>query len=244
MPDYSEDYLLDKKVRIFQPDDGYRASVDAVFLSALVGRAAPGERILDVGSGTGAISLCLAHRFPDCQITGLELQPRLAELSNLSAAANGFANLRYLNRDIRRPLPEIENGSFHHVITNPPYSGGEMPSPNPSKAAAHDFKQFDLPSWIGFCLKKIRPQGYFYIINRAEAVDDILFCLHGKAGGATIVPLYSKAGQPAKRVLIRARKDAKSPARIMPGLVVHSIEGGYSQAAEKILRRAEPLLND
>lgn len=54
MADYGEDYLLDKRVKIFQPDDGYRASVDAVFLSALVGSAAPGERILDIGSGTGA----------------------------------------------------------------------------------------------------------------------------------------------------------------------------------------------
>ena len=98
MADYGEDYLLDKRVKIFQPDDGYRASVDAVFLSALVGSAAPGERILDIGSGTGAVSLCLAHRFPACEITGLEIQPRLVELSSLSAAANGFANLRYLNR--------------------------------------------------------------------------------------------------------------------------------------------------
>ncbi len=244
MPSYNEDYLLDKKVKIFQSDDDYRASVDAVFLSALVGRAAPGERILDVGSGTGAVSLCLAHRFPNCQITGLELQPRLAELSNLSADANGFTNLCYLNCDIRNPLPEIENGSFHHVITNPPYSRGEMPSPNPSKATAHNFKQFDLPSWIDFCLKKIRPQGYFYIINRAEAIDNILFCLHGKTGNISIVPLYSKAGQPAKRVLIRARKNSKAPARIMPGLIVHNEKGGYSQAAEKILRQAEPLLND
>ena len=39
MADYGEDYLLDKRVKIFQPDDGYRASVDAVFLSALVGSA-------------------------------------------------------------------------------------------------------------------------------------------------------------------------------------------------------------
>ena len=45
MADYGEDYLLDKRVKIFQPDDGSRASVDAVSLSALVGSGAPFSRL-------------------------------------------------------------------------------------------------------------------------------------------------------------------------------------------------------
>ena len=236
MADYGEDYLLDKRVKIFQPDDGYRASVDAVFLSALVGSAAPGERILDIGSGTGAVSLCLAHRFPACEITGLEIQPRLVELSSLSAAANGFANLRYLNRDIRRPLPDIANCSFHHVISNPPYAEHDMPSPNPGKAFAHNGKNFSLSGWISFCLKMLRPQGCFYMINRAEAITEILACLHGRMGAVRIVPLFSKPGQDAKRVIVAARKDSKAPAVICPGLTVHNSDGSYTPAAHKILR--------
>ena len=160
-----------------------------------------------------------------------------------SAAANGFANLRYLNRDIRRPLPDIANCSFHHVITNPPYAEHDMPSPNPGKAFAHNFRQFDLASWIAFALKMMRPKGHFYMINRTEAVTEILSALRGKAGAITIVPLYSKKGQDAKRVLVSARKDSKAPARILPGLVVHNDDGSYSAAAERILRGGECLPN-
>ena len=69
MQNYSQDYLLDKKVKIFQPLDGYRASTDAVFLSALLSGVKPHEKILDVGSGTGAISLCLAERFKNKNIS-------------------------------------------------------------------------------------------------------------------------------------------------------------------------------
>ena len=92
MTNYSNDYLLNKQVKIFQPLNGYRASTDAVILSSLVNKVKPGDKILDVGSGTGAISLCLAARFreKDPQITGLELQPELTDLSNKSASANGF----------------------------------------------------------------------------------------------------------------------------------------------------------
>ena len=59
---YTKDYLLDKKVTIFQPIDGYRASTDAVLLSAMIDNSVKNASILDVGSGTGAISLCLAQR--------------------------------------------------------------------------------------------------------------------------------------------------------------------------------------
>ena len=62
MQNYTQDYLLDKKVKIFQPVDGYRASTDAVLLSAMPAAIKAGDKILDIGSGTGAISLCLAEK--------------------------------------------------------------------------------------------------------------------------------------------------------------------------------------
>ena len=57
---YTNDYLLDRQVKILQPVDGYRASTDAVFLSSLVDgkKIKENAAVLDVGSGTGAVSLC------------------------------------------------------------------------------------------------------------------------------------------------------------------------------------------
>lgn len=242
MRDYSEDYLLDKRVRIFQPLDGYRASTDAVLLSSLITQIKSGDTILDVGSGTGAVSLCLAHRFADkkISITGLEIQSSLAELSNQSAEANGFETfLHYLNYDIKLKIPGIENCSFTHVITNPPYAEKDMPSPNVGKSFAHNHHDFSLSKWLDFCIKMLRPQGYFYTINRAEAVEEILYSLHGRLGNIKVIPLYSKAGQNAKRVMITARKDKHAAAVITPGLIIHEADGKYTQAAHKILRLGE-----
>ena len=109
MIDYTNDYLLNLKVKIFQPVNGYRASTDAVLLSSLPDKVKKGDAVLDVGSGTGAISLCLAHRFRQLgvSICGFELQPELASLSAQSAAANGFSDfLNYCCTDIRsRNIP-------------------------------------------------------------------------------------------------------------------------------------------
>lgn len=239
MIEYTNDYLLNLKVKIFQPSNGYRASTDAVILSALPEKIKNKDRILDIGSGTGAISLCLAHRLQqyDVQIHGFELQKDLTELSNLSAQANNFSHfLQYHNVDIRNnKLPEKAN-SFQHVISNPPYSESDMKSPNKSKSLAHNFTEFNLNNWIQFCLKMLAPFGYFYMINRAEALPQMLSSLQGKAGDINIIPLYSKEGQKAKRVLVSARKSSKAPATIQPAFIIHKKDGTYTTQAEQILR--------
>ena len=237
---YSSDYLLDKKVKIFQPLDGYRASSDAVMLAAKISGNLEKARILDVGSGTGAVSLCLAERLraQNVEIHGLEIQPELAELSQMSAKANGFDFLHYHQADIREKIADenLKPCSFDVVISNPPYSESDMPSPNTSKATAHNLNDSGLSGWLLFCLKMAKPFGKIYLINRAEALSHICKVLHGKAGGMTILPIYSKKGQDAKRVIISVQKDSKAPTCILPPFVVHDKDGKYTADAQKILR--------
>jgi tRNA1(Val) A37 N6-methylase TrmN6 len=236
MPEYTIDYLLDKKIKIFQPLDGYRASSDAILLSSLIYNIKQADNILDVGSGTGGISLCLAYRFPQNSIVGLELQPKLSQLSNLSAQANTFNNLVYYNCDIKEKHLPVKPCSFNHVVSNPPYSLNDMPSPNKSKALAHNHSGLNLTSWIHFCLKMLKPFGYLYMINRAEAVSETMIALSNKAGNIQIIPLYSKENQNAKRVMIIAQKDSKTPTKILPPFYTHTADGSYTAQAQKILR--------
>ncbi|MBR3676788.1 MAG: methyltransferase domain-containing protein [Alphaproteobacteria bacterium] len=238
---YSNDYLLDKKVKIFQPLNGYRASSDAVLLAAMVAKVAKNARILDVGSGTGAVSLCLAARLQAAnpEIHGVELQPELAELANLSAAANGFDFVRFHHLDIRQKIDSesLKPCSFDAVISNPPYSENDMPSPNNSKATAHNHHDFSLEQWIAFCLKMAKPFGQIFLVHRAEALAQICATLNGKAGGISVLPIYSKKAQNAKRIIVAAQKDSKAPCRILPPFVTHDEKGQYTEAAEKILRQ-------
>lgn len=240
MQNYTQDYLLNKQITIYQPESGYRASTDAVMLASMPQKVLTGQKILDVGSGTGAISLCLAERFKSqkVEIIGLELQPELVELANMSAKANGFDFLHYENIDIRQKLPpHLPNCSFNHVITNPPYAEKDMPSPNPSKAAAHNLAGWALTDWLNFCVKMVAPKGFLYIINRAEAVDEIVAALYGKMGNINLVPLFSKQGQAAKRIMVSAQKDSKAPAVINAGLIIHQENGAYTPEAQAILRK-------
>lgn len=237
MQEVEKNYLLDKKVVIYHPKGLYKASSDAVWLASAIAKVKKGDNILDVGSGGGAVSLCLASRFKQNQITitGLELQKELADSANKSAQANGFDFLNYENCNIFEI--NLRPCSFAHVVTNPPYSLSDMPSPNDSKATAHNFKFEDLKKWLDFCIKMLKPQGMFYIINRAEALEDIISHISSKLGAIEVFPIYSRQGQKAKRIIVRAKKDAKTPLVIHSPIIVHNEDGSYSDKAEEILRK-------
>lgn len=242
MQDCSHDYLLNKQVSIFQPLNGYRASTDAVFLASVPTKIKSGDSFLDIGSGTGAISLCLAARLQEYapRITGLELQPELVELSNRSAEANGFARVNFRYCNIKELPADIPFCSFDHVISNPPYAEEDMPSPNPGKALAHNHQDFTLKEWVKFAIKMLKPRGRFYMINRAAALADILAALHGIAGEICIIPLFSKTGQTeAKRVIVTARKDSRAGTTLLRGITVHNPDGTHTPEAFRILREGQ-----
>lgn len=232
------DYLLNKTVKIYQPEGLYHASTDAVWLAAAVEKIKKGDSILDVGSGTGAVSLCLAARFKDKapKIIGIDIQEKLVEAANLSVEANGFEGVGFEQVDVFKS--KYKPCSFNHVISNPPYSIADMSSPNVSKATAHNFDEQSLNRWLDFCIKALKPQGRFYMINRAEALEYIIAALRKRLGGIEILPIFSKPSEAkAKRVIVRAQKDSKAPLVIRAPIYVHKDDCSHSELAEKILRQ-------
>src|SRR5262249_51434686 len=117
--DTTEDLILGGRLRIRQPAAGYRVGIDPVFLAA----AAPAvERALDLGCGVGAAALCLAHRLPGIEVTGLELQQPLARLARENATLNALAASVCIHEgDLLRPPGAIEPGGSDLVLANPPF---------------------------------------------------------------------------------------------------------------------------
>lgn len=236
MAEITEDTLLDGRVRLLQPADGYRAAIDPVFLAAAV-PVQPGEMVLDVGSGVGAASFCLAARVADCRVIGLEPQASLVALARENITLNGMAGrVETVIGSLQSPPPRLAPGSFHHVMTNPPYHQGGTLSPNASKAQANSEGEVDLASWMRCCVTMLRPKGTLVVVHRADRLDQLLAALQGKVGEIILFPLWPKSGRAAKRILLRARKGVGSALTLHPGLVLHEEDGRYSREAEAVLR--------
>lgn len=235
--------LLGGRVILYQPAAGYRAAIDPVLLAACV-PAAAGERVLDLGCGAGAALLCLAARCPALSLTGLEIQPEAAALARHSAQENGWtARCTIVEGDVERPPAQLLPNGFDHVMTNPPFwpAGRHSPSPVPGKATSHGEGTADLGHFIQAALRLLKSGGSLSVIFPAERLASLLALMEGRFGDIAVLPLWPRAGMPAKRVIVQGRRDRRSPLRLLPGLVLHGQGQGFTPATERILRDAAPL---
>ena len=232
----TEDRFLGGRVLVRQPEDGFRAGLDAVMLAASV-PARPGEAALELGAGTGTASLCLAQRIENLTISGLEIDERLAGIANANAAANGMdGRVLFISGDALDP-PAALRRPFDHVFCNPPFHEGEV-SPDPARARA---LQDDgrLAGWLAAGLKRTVSSGTFTAILRADRLGEALAVLPGR--GLAIFPLWPRAGIAAKRVIVQLRQGSRAPLRLLPGLALHAAEGRYTPEADAVLKEGEAL---
>lgn len=234
----TDDLLLDGRVQVRQPAHGYRVAIDPVLLAAAA-PAKAGQEVLDAGCGTGAAMFCLAARVPGVRLTGLEIQPELADLARDGVSLN---RLDSAARVVTGDLARAPRNAFDIVITNPPFGDGGTPPPDASLARAHMEGDIGLAAWIGHCLAALAPKGRLVMIHRADRLSEIMTALSGRAGDIRIFPIFPKRGQAARRVIIDAGKDRRSPDSLFPGLVLHENDGSFTTAADAVLRGAAPLL--
>jgi tRNA1(Val) A37 N6-methylase TrmN6 len=228
------DGFLGGRLRLTQPKQGYRAGADAVLLAAAGG----GGRVLDAGAGVGTVGLCLAWRRPDALVTLLERDPELAALAEKNARGNGLAErVEVVVGDIRdRPVPMHH---FDEVLCNPPFfEPARAPGSGHARRRAARTEDVPLADWIGFARAALRPGGALTLIHRMQRLPDILAAL---PVGVTVFPLWPRQGDPAKSVLVRWVKDSDAPLVMAAGLVLHEAAGGYTKAAEAILRSGDSL---
>ncbi|MFN3399516.1 MAG: tRNA1(Val) (adenine(37)-N6)-methyltransferase [Ferrovibrio sp.] len=243
--DHTTDALLGGLVRLKQPRKGQRASADAVMLAAAV-VAKSGAQVLELGCGSGVAMLCVAARLKNVHVAGLELQPDLAALCARNIAANGFEDrLNVYEGDLgARRIAGLVPNSFDQVFANPPYFdvARHRVSPHAGRATARaEAEDADIGHWVAAMLRYAKPNAGLTLIHKAERLGDILAALDGKAGAIRVIPLWSKAGQPAKRVIVKAVKGSKAPLTLTPGLVLHQADGSYLPEIDAVLRSGAAL---
>lgn len=241
--DCTEDHLLNGRVALRQPRQGFRAGLDAVLLAAFI-PARPGDSVLEAGPGSGAAFLCLAARVPGLAIRAVERESAMAALARENAARAGLA-AQVEQGDVADLALARTLGPVAHGFANPPYWPGGTPPPGAIRRAATHEAGPGLADWVGFLAAAIAPRGSLSLVLPAARFDAAVAAMRAAGFGAvTLLPLWPRADMPAKRVLIRARKGARGPAKILAGLVLHEADGRFTKAAEAVLRDAAAIHPD
>lgn len=239
--DVTEDDFLGGAVKLLQPREGYRVSMDTVMLAAAI-PAEPSETVLEGGVGTGGAAVCLARRVSGLRVVGLDKQPAMLAFAQKNADRNGLSEFIELREACVTDLTGNQS-TFDHVMLNPPYlpRGKGLRPPAESKGIAHMDTNATLKDWVRFAVHYCRQKGSITMIIRADRVDEVIAHMYGRVGDLMIMPLWPREGVPAKRVIIQGRKGAQGPATILPGIALHGEVERYTDVAKKILWDGEGL---
>ncbi len=117
---------------IIQDPRKFCFGMDAVLLSGFA-RVKKGEKVLDMGTGTGIIPVLLASKTVGEHFTGLEIQEECAEMAARSVKYNNLEDRVSIRQgDIKEAVSIFGAASFHVVTCNPPdqsaYAKGNRPT--------------------------------------------------------------------------------------------------------------------
>ena len=198
--------LMGGRVQMFRGQ--YNPTSDAVWLAAFSPKSV--RTILDVGIGTGGVSLCILANNPDASITGLDISEKML----LDCAQNAELNKRSIELVHNDIFTWKTDRTFDLVITNPPYFHGTSAQHN----AHHNI---DIYKWTRASLRRVRPRGYFCIIIDALCLGDVISAMNDVCGDITIFPLFG-AKDTAERVLVRGRTGVRGGATLHRGLSMNT----------------------
>jgi tRNA1Val (adenine37-N6)-methyltransferase len=227
--EFTCEFLFDGRLRVLQPRQGYRFSVDAVLLAHFI---APkkGERVLDLGTGCGILPLILSYRHPGVGGVAVEIQPRLAALARENFAANGLAAAwRVAEHDFRELAELLPAGGFDWVISNPPYrpAGSGRRNPLAESAAARHELTADLEALAAAMRSALKNGGraaLVYPASRTAALITVLK-MHGLEPKRLQI-VYSLPGDSGQLVLIEARKGGGEHIAVLPPFFICREPGG------------------
>jgi tRNA1Val (adenine37-N6)-methyltransferase len=230
----TEGGLLGNRVIYRQLQDGHRSGFEPVLLAACV-KAQAGETVLESGTGAGAALLCLGTRVPGVRGVGVEREAALVALANENFKINNLHGLSAVQGDAAA-LP-FTSQSFDHVLANPPWFGmASTASPDAKRDHAHRATPALLRSWLGELARVVRPRGSVSLILPATSFAEAVAQLRAaKCGGISLIPLWPRAGQPAKIIILTATKASRAGDKVLPGLVLHDAQG-ITPEAQAILR--------
>ncbi|MBE5859223.1 MAG: tRNA1(Val) (adenine(37)-N6)-methyltransferase [Butyrivibrio sp.] len=217
--------------QIIQNPEKFCFGIDAVLLSGFA-TAKRGDKVLDLGCGTGIIPILMAAKTDADVFYALEIQEESADMARRSVEINDLQKrIHIVSGDIKEAANIFDPASFDVVTTNPPYmiSGHGIKNPDSPKAIARHEVLCDLSDVCraaSYCLKN---SGKLYMVHRPFRLAEIIRCMseyHIEPKRMRLV--YPYADKEPSIVLIEGAKGGKPRMTVEPPLIIYEDKNKYS----------------
>ena len=226
------DDLQRNHYRIIQDPGRFCFGMDAVLLSGFA-KAKQGDRVLDLGTGTGIIPILMEAKTSAKNLVGLEIQPDSADMARRSVRLNGLEKkIEIITGDIKEAESLFGAASFDVVTSNPPYMTEHHGITNPEapKAIARHELLCSLEDVISQSSRLLKPGGNFFMVHRPFRLVDIFVLLREyKLEPKRMKLVYPFADKEPNMVLIEANRGGRARMRVEKPLIVYKEPGVYTE---------------
>ncbi|MDO4268254.1 MAG: tRNA1(Val) (adenine(37)-N6)-methyltransferase [Eubacteriales bacterium] len=218
--------------RIIQKKKGFCFGMDAVLLSGFA-RVRQGERVLDLGTGTGIIPILLEAKTEGEHFSGLEIQRETADMARRSVRLNGLEErVEIVDGDIKEASRIFGRASFDVVTSNPPYMNDSHGLKNPDlpKAISRHEVLCTLEDVVREAALLLKPGGSFFMVHRPHRLAEIISVLRDhKLEPKRMKLVHPFVDREANMVLIEAVRGGRSMMKVEAPVIVYREPGVYSE---------------
>ena len=208
------DDLEYKGLKIIQNENYFCFGMDSILLSDFAKEIKKDSTILDIGTGTGIISILLSKKTECKKIFALEVQQEIAEMAERSVEMNNLQDkIEIINDNIKNIENYLENNSINAIVTNPPYKRKDsgVKNENMNKLISRHEITANLEDFIAKGSKVLKDKGAFYMVNRPERLADIISLFRKyKIEPKKLRLVYPKINNKPNLILIKGIKNAKA----------------------------------
>lgn len=235
------DDLEYKGLKIIQNENYFCFGMDSILLSDFAKEIKKNCNILDIGTGTGIISILLSKKTECKKIYALEIQEEIAEMAKRSIKLNNLENIiEIINDNIKNINNYLEKNSVDVIVTNPPYKKENcgIKNENKNKLISRHEITANLEDFIFNGSRVLKDKGAFYMVNRPERLAEIINLFNKyKIEPKKLRLVYPKENNKPNLILIKGVKNAKAFLEIEKPLIVYNADNTYTDEILEIYNK-------
>ena len=231
------DELQRNGYRIIQDSDRFCFGMDAVLLSGFAA-AKEGDRVLDLGTGTGIIPILMEAKTKASEFKALEIQEESADMARRSVALNGLEDkIQIITGDIKEADRIFKPSSCDVITCNPPYMIKQHGLVNPEgpKAIARHEVLCTLEDVVRQAARLLKPGGSFYLVHRPFRLAEIIALLVAcKLEPKRVQLVYPYVDKEPNMVLLQAVRGGKPRMTVEKPLIIFEEPGIYTKDIHEV----------